>query len=218
MEAQHTLLQGDTATSVERSQATLELCKQGLSPPHGFGMRMPAGCAIALSSIKGATRDGGQAGRDFGFHCVLARALCIKTGGAPNDVIIYEYGKGKRTAGKARALLSSKGMAAFTFVSKQPVAALRRASKDADPTTPPARLIRRMLKKWIKSELEAPEFGEHSAEVIAAWWSMHLAGVAALGDSDKLKAWNELSARFREAILQAAYQEQGAGDAAAVQA
>ena len=147
---------------------------------------------------------------------MLARALCIKTGGAPNDVIIYEYGKGKRTAGKARALLSSKGMAALTFVSKQPVAALRRASKDTDLTTPPARLIRRMLKRWIKSELEVPEFGEHSAEVIAAWWAMHIAGVAALGDLDKLKAWNEVSARFREAILQASYQ--GAGDVAAVQA
>ena len=218
VEVQHTLLQGDTATSVERSQATIELSKQGLSPPLGFGMRMPAGCAIALSSIKGGgKRDGGHAGRDFGLHCVLARALCIKTGGAPNDVIIYEYGKGRRTAGKARALLSSKGMAALTFVSKQPVAALRRASKDADPTTPPARLIRRMLKRWIKSELEVPvEFGEHSAEVIAAWWAMHIAGVAALGDSDKLKAWNEVSARFREAILQASYQ--GAGAAAAVQA
>ena len=51
VEVQHTLLQGDTATSVERSQATIELSKQGLSPPLGFGMRMPAGCAIALSSI-----------------------------------------------------------------------------------------------------------------------------------------------------------------------
>ena len=60
--------------------------------------------------------------------------------------------------------------------------------------------IRTLLVRWVQDKLVAPEFGTRSTEVIAAWWAMHLAGVAALEDSAKLSEWNPQSARFAEAM------------------
>ena len=125
----------------------------------------------------------------------------MNTGGGAKDAIAYDMGGGANQKGAARMLLSPKGVAALAFVTEQMPArrlATLRALNDRDE--PPSELIRTLLVRWVHDKLVAPDFGTRSKEVIAAWWAMHLAGVAALADSAKLSDWNLQSERFAEAI------------------
>ena len=157
---------------------------------------LPADAAIAM-----CPRGGGQRGKDFALRLVVARSVCMNTGGDAMDAIAYEIGGGANQKGAARMLLSPKGVAALAFVTER-VTADRLADLRAlnDRAEPPSELIRTLLVRWVHDKLVAPEFGTRSKEVIAAWWAMHLAGVAALEDSAKLSEWNLQSARFAEAI------------------
>ena len=125
----------------------------------------------------------------------------MNTGGGAKDAIAYDMGGGANQKGAARMLLSPKGVAALAFVTEQMparrLATLREATETAEP---PSEMIRTLLVRWVQDKLVAPEFGTRSKEVIAAWWAMHLAGVAALEDSAKLSEWNLVSAKFAEAI------------------
>ena len=157
---------------------------------------LPGDAAIAM-----CPRGGGQRGKNFASRLVLARSMCISTGGDAKDAIAYEINKCAKQKGVARMLLSPKGVAALAFVTEHMTSdrlADLRALNDRDE--PPSELIRTLLVTWVHDKLVAPEFGTRSKEVIAAWWAMHLAGVAALEDSAKLVEWNLQSARFAEAI------------------
>ena len=157
---------------------------------------LPADAAIAM-----CPRGGGQRGKDFVLRLILARSMCMNTGGGAMDAIAYEINGCTNSKGTARMLLSPKGTAALAFVTEHMTSDRLvdlRAFSDRDE--PPSELIRTLLVTWVHDKLVAPEFGTRSKEVIAAWWAMHLAGVAALEDSAKLVEWNLQSARFAEAI------------------
>ena len=192
----HVLLQGEglqaPAAKAERARAINQARAQGW-----VGLQeLPGDAAIAM-----CPRGGGQRGKNFASRLVLARSMCISTGGDAKDAIAYEINKCAKQKGVARMLLSPKGVAALAFVTEHMTSdrlADLRALNDRDE--PPSELIRTLLVRWVHDKLVAPEFGTRSKEVIAAWWAMHLAGVAALEDSAKLVEWNLQSARFAEAI------------------
>ena len=126
----------------------------------------------------------------------------MNTGGGAKDAIAYDMGGGANQKGAARMLLSPKGVAALAFVTERVTAdrlADLRAFSDSR-VEPPSELIRTLLVRWVHDKLVAPDFGTRSTEIIAAWWAMHLAGVAALEDSAKLSEWNLKSVEFSKAI------------------
>ena len=187
----HVLLQGVRLfaqdAKAERSRAIKQAREQGF-----MLTELPAGAAIAM-----CPEGRGQRGKDFGLRLILVRNVCINTGGEAKDAIAYEINACKNKKGNARMLLSPKGAAALAFVTEHMTSDrlvdLREASARAE-------LDRTLLVTWVHDNLIVPDFGTRSTAVIAAWWVMHLAGVAALADSAKLSDWNLQSERFAEAI------------------
>ena len=186
----HVLLEGvglqAREAKAERSRAIAQACEQGWALTE-----LPAGAAIAM-----CPEGRGQRGKDFALRLILARNVCINTGGEAKDAIAYKI-NGTSKKGNARMLLSPKGAAALAFVTEHMTSDrlvdLREASARAE-------LDRTLLVTWVHDNLIVPDFGTRSTAVIAAWWAMHLAGVAALADSAKLSEWNLQSERFAEAI------------------
>ena len=203
------LMFGAAASQPEQTRAYKQAGAQGFRAPLDDGwMALPSGWAI------GCCPNGrGPAGQFFALLCVLAHSIVVgSSGGATSHVCVYDINGSQKKKGATRVLLSPAGVAALhaALASASPDVVKRLRAQQADPDNPPVHLIRTLrragLKVSLDSRLALPDFDASSDAEIAAWWSMHLAGVAAmerLAGVEALRRWSEAASVFVMAVQRA---------------